>query len=657
MKEKIVIKNVYPEIEGGKYPVKTEIDRHMEITADVFSKEPVEVWVKYRKISNKTWKKVQMNPYQQITNGQKYKTYINFDSISIYEYTIEANTIDKKQSVTYSKILELFVEPRIARFGAWYEMFPRSQGKIPGKSGTFVDCEQRISEIKHMGFNVIYLPPIHPIGKTNRKGPNNSLYAGPNDPGCPWSIGDESGGHKAVHPELGTLEDFKHFLNECRKQGISVALDIAFTCSFDHPWIKEHPNWFFHNPDGTIKYAENPPKKYEDTVFLNFYPEDKEDMWTELKNVIIFWIKQGVKIFRIDNPHTKPDEFWSWLIKKIKKHYPDVIFLSEAFTNYERLELLAKLGFSQSYTYFTWRNNKNECLEYFTKLTQSYLKEFLRPNFFTNTPDILPKILQEGGRPAFKMRLVLASTVSCSYGIYSGFELCENKAIPGTESYLNSEKYEYKVWDWDRPGNIKEYIAKINKIRDENIALHYFDNIIFCNSTDDNVIAYMKISEDKTNCILVVVNLNPYNVQSSRITVPIEKIGINSGEKYVVRELITDKCYVWKDRENYVRLNPEIEPAYIFRIEKDLPVIEKKDAQSHIAEENSIYFFELKYRAERNSDVLARHELTRFYNEYVAPKVYTGPDYDIDYHTVIDRISKDQGYDSIIEAYIKTPGH
>jgi len=587
LKNMIIIRNVYPEIDGGRYPVKREIDIPLEVTVDVFSKIPVTVWLKYKKKWKKApWNKIRM----QKTSGEKYKGVIKFDDVGFYEYTIEATaTKDRNIKVSYENILEVIVSPVWARYSAWYEMFHRSQGKIPGKSATFKDCEERLPEIKRMGFDVIYLPPIHPIGKTNRKGPNNTLWAGPNDPGCPWSIGDETGGHKAVHPDLGTLDDFRHFVKKCEEYGMRVALDIALNCSFDHPYIKEHPNWFFHNPDGSIKYAENPPKKYEDTAPLNFYPEPlpgqtkeqaRKEMWEEMKSIFVFWIQQGVKIFRVDNPHTKPDDFWEWVIREIKKEYPDVIFLSEAFTFFEKLELLAKIGFDQSYTYFTWRNTKLELFEYHWRLTNTIVKEFLRGNLFVNTPDILPIILQKGGRPAFKFRIALASTLSSVYGMYNGYELCENEARPGDwpEAYNNSEKYQYKVWDWDRPGNIKDYIAKLNQIRRENPALHYYDNLRFYNSTNEHVLFYGKIlpeyarNSGEFNAIFVAVNVNPHQVQESRITVPVEELGIGSGEEYKVRELITDKVYTWKGRDNYVRLDPQDEPVQIFRIEKTSPI-------------------------------------------------------------------------------------
>jgi starch synthase (maltosyl-transferring) len=655
----VVVRNLYPEVDGGKYPVKTEEDRLFTVETDVVSTNPVKVFILYRKQGDKSWKKEPMKATGTYASGTHYRGNIYFKKIGIYEYKVEAFPKGKKASVVSSHTQEVFVEPAVARFGAWYELFPRSQGRVPGKSGTFKDCEDRLEEISRMGFDVIYLAPIHPIGHTNRKGPNNTLWAGPGDPGCVWSIGDETGGHTSIHPELGTLEDFRRFVKKAAAKGIQIALDVALTCSYDHPWLKQHPNWFFHHPDGTIKYAENPPKKYEDTVFLNFYPPDREKMWDALKGIFTFWIKQGVTIFRIDNPHTKPDEFWRWVIRELKKECPEVLFLSEAFTYYERLELLGKLGFAQSYTYFTWRNTKNEILEYMDRLTQSSVKEIIRPNFFANTPDILPQILQDSGRPAFKMRLALAATLSPTYGIYSGFELCENRANPGTETYADSEKYVYKVWDWDRPGNIKDYAAAINRIRLENPALRYFDNLHFCPSTNEQVISYVKTSPHRGNILLITVNCDPKAAQTSRITVPVEKLGLGSDETYRAIELITGKTYRWKGRENYVLLDPQREPAQIFRLEPDeagkSPA--PKTVSSPLAEEHARLFFEFREQAARQSDILARRQMSRLYQDAIAPKIYSGVDYDEEYHTVIDGLARKRGWESIIEAYVNTPGH
>jgi starch synthase (maltosyl-transferring) len=650
------IQCLFPEIDGGKYPAKTEVDRVFVVEAELTA--PVDqATVQYRLKGEKAWKSMPMNLLEKTSPNSHYQAVLRLEDAGIWEYTLEVQPKGKGSAkLEYDRVLEVFAEPVVTRFGAWYELFPRSQGRIPGKSGTFKDCEDRIEEIKRMGFDVIYLAPIHPIGHTNRKGPNNTLWAGPGDPGCVWSIGDETGGHTAIHPELGTLADFRSFVKKAGKMGIQIAMDMALTCSYDHPWLKEHPDWFFHNPDGTIKYAENPPKKYEDTVFLNFYPPDKDEMWKELKKIFLFWIKQGVTIFRIDNPHTKPDDFWHWVIPELKKVSPNLFFLSEAFTYYERLELLAKLGFSQSYNYFTWRNHKNEMIEYMDRLTSSYVKDFLRVNFFANTPDILPEILQKGGRPAFKLRLGLAATLSPAYGIYSTYEICENAANPGAETYIHSEKYEYKVWDWDRPGNIKDYIAEVNRVRKENPALQYFDNLEFCPSTNEHILAYLKRDAKSGNSLLVTANFNLGGTQTSRVTVPVEKLGLRSDETYRAVELLTGKTYAWKGRENYVLLDPGQEPVQIFRLESGEPKT-LKGALSPQAEENSKLFFEFQEQAGGKSDILARRQMSRLYQEVIAPKIYSGVGYDESYHAVIDAQARKRGWDSIIDAYIRTPGH
>lgn len=468
----------------------------------------------------------------------------------------------------YDRELEVVVDRVRARYGAWYEMFPRSQGKVPGRSATFKDCENRLPAIRDMGFDVLYLPPIHPIGRTNRKGPNNTLQAGPNDPGSPYAIGNELGGHDAIDPGLGTMADFDRFVTAVRAHGMELALDFAINCSPDHPYVMQHPEWFYRRPDGTIKYAENPPKRYEDIYPLNFYCRDWRSLWQEMKRLILFWIGHGVRIFRVDNPHTKPVKFWEWLIREIQAEHPDVIFLSEAFTRPKMMRALAKAGFNQSYTYFTWRNSKRELTEYLTELTRSEMKEYFRPNFFTNTPDILPEILQQGGRPAFKFRLVLAATLSPSYGIYNGYELCENRAIPGTEEYLNSEKYEYKVWDWDRPGNIIDYIAKINCIRRDNPALHEYENLTFYEADNDQIIFYGKATLDRRNMVLVAVNLNPFQAQSARLRIPLEDLGLGSDETYQLHDLITDRRDLVTGPVYTIRLDPQEEPAAIFAVRR-----------------------------------------------------------------------------------------
>jgi len=477
---------------------------------------------------------------------------------------------DKSDLITHEPALEVIVDRVAARYAAWYEIFPRSQGTVPGKSATFEDCKRRLPEIKSMGFDVIYFPPIHPIGVTKRKGPNNSLVAGPNDPGSPYAIGGKEGGHMAVEPGLGTIEDFVSFERTCRSFGMEIALDFAINCSPDHPYVTEHQEWFFKRPDGTIKYAENPPKKYEDIYPLNFnVPGDAwKTLWEEMRTVLLFWIKKGVRIFRVDNPHTKPVPFWHWLIEEIQRDYPDVIFLAEAFTRPPMMQVLAKVGFTQSYTYFTWRNFKQELIVYLTELTQTEVSEYFRGNFFANTPDILPQFLQEGGRPAFRIRFVLACTLSSVYGIYSGFELCENKAVPGKEEYLNSEKYEYKVWDWNRPGNFKDYISKINRIRQDNPALHLYKNLRFYPASDDNILFYGKATEDRSNIVFVAVNLDPFKAHEATIYIPIHEFGITQTETYELHNLITGERTLCKGEQNTVTLDPEVEPAHIYSLEK-----------------------------------------------------------------------------------------
>jgi starch synthase (maltosyl-transferring) len=466
----------------------------------------------------------------------------------------------------YDKELPLTVDRPEARFAAWYEMFPRSQGTEPGRGATFQDCIARLPAVEAMGFDVVYFVPIHPIGRTNRKGPNNSLHAGPDDPGSPYAIGGREGGHTAVHPELGTIQDFRRLVAACRKAKMEVALDFAIQCSPDHPWIAEHPEWFVFRPDGTIKHAENPPKKYQDIVNVNFDSPDREGLWAELRDVLLFWVEQGVKIFRVDNPHTKPLPFWEWVIADIQRDHPDVIFLAEAFTRPKMMQRLAKAGYTQSYTYFTWRNTKAELTEYLTELTQTEMREYYRPNFFANTPDILPPFLQKGGRPAFMIRLVLAATLSTTYGIYNGFELCENAAIPNTEEYAHSEKYEYKVWDWDRPGNIKDLITRVNAIRRENPALHEFLNLRFYGSDSDAVLFYGKSTADRTNRILVAVNLDPASPQGANLQLPLEELGIAEDASFEVEELIGGTRQRWRGRTQRIELDPHTAPAAIFRI-------------------------------------------------------------------------------------------
>jgi len=475
---------------------------------------------------------------------------------------------DRSNATRYDRTLEVTVERPRARFGAWYEFFPRSVGPSPGRPGTLADAAARLPDIAAMGFDVIYLPPVHPIGQSFRKGPNNTLTAGPGDPGSPWAIGSPEGGHTAVDPGLGDLAAFRQFVGTSRRFGLEVAIDIAFQASPDHPWVAEHPEWFHHRPDGTIKYAENPPKKYQDIYPFHFESEEGwRELWQGLAEVVFFWIDQGVRIFRVDNPHTKPFRFWEWLIAEVRRHHPDTIFLAEAFTRPKPMCYLAKAGFSQSYTYFTWRNSKSEIVSYFTALARERVREYMRPNLFANTPDILPRFLQTGGKPAFTVRLVLAATLGATYGIYSGFELCENQAVPGTEEYLDSEKYQLRPRDWNRPGNIKELIARVNQIRRSNPALHADDTLRFHDTDNDALICYSKVTPDLGSRILTVVNLDPAGTQQGFLRVPLAEMGLAGLPSFGARDLLTDEVFTWRGEWNFVRLDAGARPAHILRIE------------------------------------------------------------------------------------------
>jgi starch synthase (maltosyl-transferring) len=473
---------------------------------------------------------------------------------------------DRADAGRLGRVLEVVVDRERAGIGAWYEMWPRSQGQTPGRSATFAEMEQRLDEIARMGFQVLYLTPIHPIGRSHRKGPNNSLVCPPGSPGCPYAIGNEQGGHTAIEPGLGTLDDFRRFERAVRARGMEIALDLALQTSPDHPWVKEHPAWFRRRPDGSIKYAENPPKKYEDIYPIDFATEDREGLWRGILEVLEFWMERGVRIFRVDNPHTKPVRFWEWLIGEVRRKNPDVFFLAEAFTRPKMMKALAKAGFQQSYTYFTWRDFKHELVEYFTELTTSEMVEYYRGNLFTQTPDILPRMLQNAPRQAFKIRATLAATLSPVWGMYNGFELCEGTPLPGKEEYLDSEKYDFKVWDWERPGHIKEHITRLNRIRLEQPALRGYRNLRFHQVDNDNLLFYSKRTEDDRNVILVVVNLDPYRVQDGLVHVPLADLEIREDETYQVHELLTDRRFFWRGEGNYVRLDPESEPAHVFRL-------------------------------------------------------------------------------------------
>ena len=641
----VVIENLQPLIEGGRYPIKRIAGEDLAVDADIFKDghDVVAAVLKWRVLGKRAWRETPMT----FIDNDRWRGVCTLYDEAVHEYTVEAWTdsfrswqsefakkfeggISDLQSealegaaivkvaaerardradaarlrefseqianganseiyaITKSGELEVLMAtypdrstathydpaPRVvvdrqgALFGAWYEFFPRSAEGRGDRGSTFRDCLPRVDDAKVMGFDVIYFPPIHPIGHTNRKGRNNSIACEPGDPGVPWAIGSEAGGHKAVEPSLGTLADFHWLQKEVRKRGMEIALDFAINCSPDHPYVKEHPEWFYKRPDGTIKYAENPPKKYEDIYPLNFRCENWRELWAEMKSILLFWAEHGVRIFRVDNPHTKPVAFWEYLITGVREKYPDTIFLSEAFTRPKMMKALAKAGFNQSYTYFTWRNTKHELTEYFTELTQTEMSEYFRPNLWPNTPDILPPVLQDGGRPAFMTRVLMAATLSPLYGIYSGYELCENKALPGREEYLDSEKYQFKERDWNAPGNIKDWIARLNKIRKENRALQLYMNLRFYQAENDAILFYGKMTPARDNIILIAVNLDPFRKQHSFVDVPIEEFGQMETDTYQVHDLLNGARYTWRGRQNYVELDPEIQPAHIFLVRR-----------------------------------------------------------------------------------------
>jgi starch synthase (maltosyl-transferring) len=647
-RKRVVIENVKPEIDCGRFPIKRVVGERVIVEADVFSDghDSTSAVLLYRREGNKKWKESHMD----LIENDRWRGEFIPEEVGVYLYTIEgwvnrfiswqrdlrkrfeagqdlsvdiligvryiegvlkriSNGKDRERllglievlkregdlgriisialgeeltelmdrypdkgfSSRYEKELAVIVDRKKALFSTWYERFPRSCSPEPGRHGTFRDLESLLPEIARMGFDVLYLPPIHPIGMTNRKGKNNSPNAGPDDVGSPWAIGSEEGGHKSIHPKLGTLEDFERLVNRARDFGIEIALDLAFQCSPDHPYLRDHPEWFKWRPDGTVQCAENPPKRYEDVLPLNFETDNWRGLWEELKSVVLFWVEKGIRIFRVDNPHTKPFPFWQWLIKEVKRDYPDVIFLSEAFTRPSVMYRLAKIGFTQSYTYFTWRNTKREFTEYLTEITETSVGEYFRPNFWPNTPDILPEHLQFGGRPAFMMRLVLAATLSSNYGIYGpAFELCVSEALPGREEYLDSEKYEIRVWDWDQPGNLKDFIARVNGIRRDNPALQMTRNLRFYEVDNEYILFYGKATHDLSNVILVLVNLDPHHTQSGWVKVPLVELGIDPHQPYLVHDLLSDDKYIWHGERNFVELNPAISPARILRLRRKL---------------------------------------------------------------------------------------
>ncbi len=467
-----------------------------------------------------------------------------------------------------SPVFEVLVQHKKALFSTWYEFFPRSASLSPGQHGTFNDCARLLSRVAAMGFDVLYFPPIHPIGKVNRKGKNNNVRAQAGEPGSPWAIGSDEGGHKSILPALGTLEDYKRLIAEARNLGIDIALDLAFQCAPDHPYVKEHPEWFRQRPDGSIQYAENPPKKYQDIYPFNFGTDSWEQLWEELKSVVLFWIEQGVTIFRVDNPHTKPIPFWQWLIAEVNRDHPQVIFLAEAFTRPKIMSSLAKIGFTQSYTYFTWRVSKQEIIDYVNELVHGPSRNYFRPNFWPNTPDILPYHLQHQGENIFILRYALAATLSSSYGMYGpAYEFYDNQPMEGREEYFNSEKYEVKYHDWKRTNRMTDIISIVNRARKDHAALQSTWNVQFCAIENPNLVAYLKATEDLSSIVLVVVTLDPHGNQSGYVQLPKERLRLNDKINVKLHDLITNENFTWTGEWNYVELNPNKMPFHLFKVE------------------------------------------------------------------------------------------
>ena len=481
---------------------------------------------------------------------------------------------DKRFATESDREVSIVVDPVRARFSAWYEFFPRSTSDQPEVHGTFADCEKRLQYIAQMGFNVVYMPPIHPVGFTFRKGRNNSPEAQPGDCGSPWAIGAADGGHKEILHELGTIQDFKRFVAAAQELNLSVALDVAFQVSPDHPYVGKHKNWFKKRPDGSIQYAENPPKKYQDIYPFDFETEDWTGLWDELKSVFLYWIDAGVTIFRVDNPHTKAFPFWEWVIAEIKREHPEVIFLAEAFTRPKIMYRLAKLGFNQSYTYFPWRNTKHDITAYLTELTQTPVREFFRANQWPNTPDILTEFLQMGGRAAFVIRLLLAATLGANYGIYGpAFELLENKPVRhGSEEYLNSEKYEIRHWDLKRSDSLRLLLTHVNRIRNENEALQNDWSLRFHSTDNEQLICYSKESEDRSNLLVIVVNLDPHYKQAGYVTLPLNELEVPLDRAYEAEDLVSGERYLWHGSRNYVELDPARLSGHILKIHRRMKV-------------------------------------------------------------------------------------
>ncbi|MCE7066088.1 alpha-1,4-glucan--maltose-1-phosphate maltosyltransferase [Dyadobacter sp. CY326] len=643
-RNRVVISNVTPQIEGGKFPARRAIGESVVFTADIFGDghDVVAASVIYKHASDSEWEEI---PMQYVINDQ-WEASWKPSKIGVYQYrftgwidhfttwkkglvkkfdanqdiSVEirigaellleaaplageteqaaftkwinsfqsandpeaavslavsdelANAMDKirftDRITVFEQTFTLEIERKKAGFSAWYELFPRSASSLPDTHGTFKDVTQLLAMVSKMGFDTLYFPPVHPIGEMKRKGKNNTLTPSETDPGSPWAIGNRLGGHKALHPELGTLEDFRELVDEAKKLDIEIAMDIAYQCAPDHPYVKEHPQWFKWRPDGTVQYAENPPKRYEDILPFDFETQDWQNLWNELRSVIDFWIEQGISVFRIDNPHTKAFAFWEWMIGEVRKTNPEVIFLAEAFTRPRVMERLAKIGFNQSYTYFTWRNTKWEIEKYMNELTKTDQQYYFRPNFWPNTPDILPHHLAEGGENAHIMRFILAATLSSNYGLYGPvYEYGVAIPHPGKEEYTDNEKYEIKHWDWKRYSRTREIITRVNRIRRNNPALQSTWNIDFTDTNNEMVICYVKEDEATKNALIISVNLDVFNTQGAHIKVPIHRFGIAPDQTYLVRDMLSGEQYYWQGEYNFIQLNPYEMPAHILTIE------------------------------------------------------------------------------------------
>ncbi len=645
-RERVIIENVNPEIDCGKFPIRRVVGEKVEVSADIFADghNEIKALLLYRKKGKRNWGETHM----ELVSNDLWQAEFKVEETGWYEYTFQGwvdhfaswqkgirakyednqdisvelqigklmmenalslanpghkkkldkwiaffNNVkdnpaaaaalvlseevsdvmykctDRKDAATYEKTLMVEVERKKALFSSWYELFPRSTSAVPGKHGTFKDVENVIPLVAKLGFDILYFPPIHPIGSSFRKGKDNSPAAEPGEPGSPWAIGSEEGGHKAIHASLGTLDDFRNVIKKAADHDIEIALDLAYQCSPDHPYVSKHPEWFTWRPDGTVQYAENPPKKYQDVLAMNFENDDWQNMWKELKSIVDYWIEQGVYVFRVDNPHTKSFRFWEWMMGEIKKENPDVIFLAEAFTRNKVMDRLGKVGFTQSYTYFTWRNTRDEFVQYLHELTRTQRREYFKPNFWPNTPDILPESLQYKNEAAFIARLIMAATLSSNYGVYGPvFELGLNKPHPLREEYIDNEKYEIKHYDWQNMNRIRKLMTLINRIRKENPALQTTWNIYFAESQNDQLLCYGKTDDEKKNRVFIAVNMDPDNTHGSWIKVPVKEMGISPDRDYYVHDQLTGNKYTWNGEWNYIELNPAVIPAHIFIIEQ-----------------------------------------------------------------------------------------